>query len=430
MDAHAKLVQTFAEHDPDMFARRVENMEPREAAKVIDGLPHEAASRVVAKLAPDYAARVSERLSHEQARHFLKRLDEPTASAILLAMPAERREAVLTGLPEGEARRLREHMAYAPDTAGGMMTPRVMSLSVDLTVQEAITVIRKTPRERIFYLYVTDRENQLSGVLSMRELLLAGAREKIESILHRDVAAVPPYLDREEVARIMHQRGLQALPVVDAENRLLGAVSGERAIAAVQAEAFEDLQLMSGAGGDERALSPLRTLMRKRLPWLSLNLGTAFLAALMVGVFEDVIGKLTALAVLMPIVSAVSGNTGIQALSVVMRGLALREIGPGNRWRVVLKEGSGAFLNGVVIAALCGGAAWLWFGRPELAGVIALTMVINMLTAGCFGAAIPLILRAMGRDPAQSSSIFLTTVTDVVGFGSFLGLAAWLLKLY
>lgn len=430
MDAHSKLVQTFADHDPDTFARRLENMEPREAAKVIDGLAHEAASRVVAKLAPDYAARVTEQLPHEQAHHFLKRLDEPAASAILLAMPSERREAVLANLPEGEARRLREHMAYAPDTAGGMMSPRVMSLSIDLTVQEAITVIRKTPRERVFYLYVTDRENKLAGVLSMRELLLAGAREKIETMLHKDVATVPPYLDREEVTRIMHQRRLQALPVVDAEGRLLGVVSGERAIAAVQAEAFEDLQLMSGAGGDERALSPVRTLMRKRLPWLSLNLGTAFLAALMVGVFENVIGKLTALAVLMPIVSAVSGNTGIQALSVVMRGLALREIGQGNRWRVILKEGSGAFLNGLVIALLCGAVAWLWFGMPRLAGVIALTMVVNMMAAGIFGAAIPLTLRALGRDPAQSSSIFLTTVTDVVGFGSFLGLAGWLLGLY
>jgi magnesium transporter len=229
------------------------------------------------------------------------------------------------------------------------------------------------------------------------------------------------------VATLMRQGRFIALPVVDADGRLLGVIRHEQALATAQQEAFEDLQRLVGAGADERALSPVSVVVRKRLPWLYVNLLTAFVASAVVGLFEHTLARMSALAVLLPIVSGQGGNSGSQTLAVVIRGLALREILPGAVRRVLVKEVMAAAVNGTCVAAITGGAVYMWSGDLRLALVIGLAMIVNMLIAGLAGAAIPLVLRALKRDPAQSSSIFLTTVTDVVGFGAFLGLATALL---
>jgi magnesium transporter len=314
-------------------------------------------------------------------------------------------------------------MTYPPDTAGGMMEPRVTAIPVDLTVKAAITYLRKAPRQTLHYLYVTDSDGKLAGVLNMRELMLASPQDRIESLTHREILTVPETMTREEVVTLMRRHRFLALPVVDGEGRLVGIIKHDEALRASQLEAFEDLQKMVGAGGDERALSPVSTVVKRRLPWLYVNLLTAFLAAAVVGLFEGTIQKVTALAVLLPIVSGQGGNTGAQALAVVMRGLALREILAGMKRRVIVKEVIAGVLNGVAIAVVTGAAVWIWSRNYGLALVIFLAMIVNMAAAGLSGAAIPLILKALNKDPAQSSSIFLTTVTDCVGFASFLGFA-------
>jgi len=429
MEAVESLVRYFATSQPDEMARQLEGFESKEAAKVLDRLPTESGAAVLNRLNPAFASELLAWVTPAAAAGFLKHVPLKAASNVLLGADAKVRESVLAALPETRAGRLREQMAYAPETAGGIMIPRVLSLSIDLNVQEAITAVRKAPEESVYYLYVTDREGRLEGVLSMRKLLLAGPKEPVRDLLHREVVSVPVHMDREEVARIMDQKGFVALPVVDADGRLLGVVTHEEALDTVREEAFEDLQRMAGAGGDERALSPLGLVIRKRLPWLTLNLGTAFLGSAVVGLFEGVIAQMTALAVLMPVVSAVSGNTGVQALSVIIRGLAVREIAPGNRRRVLFKEALGGACNGAWVAIMAGLVAWAWFGRPGLGLVIGAAMILSMVAASLLGAAVPLVLRALGRDPAQSSSIFVTTLTDVIGFGSFLGLAGTLLDL-
>jgi magnesium transporter len=261
----------------------------------------------------------------------------------------------------------------------------------------------------------------------MRDLLLAEPSAPIATLVSHEVFTVPATMDREEVTTLMRQRGFLALPVVDEDDRLLGVVKYDRALDTAQQEAFEDLQKLVGAGGDERANSPVSVVVRKRLPWLYVNLLTAFLAAAVVGLFESTLAAVTALAVLLPIVSGQAGNSGAQTLAVVIRGLALREILPGSARRVVLKEMLAAFINGVAIAVVTAGAVWLWSRSTGISVVIGLAMVANMILGGVAGACIPLALRRLGRDPAQSSSIFLTTVTDTVGFASFLGLATVLL---
>ncbi len=262
MQAYEALIRSYAEAQPETFARQLEGLEHGEAAKVLEKLPPERAGRILERMNSSMGARVVEHVRREQAAALVRGLHPQAASALLRQMPVETREAVLERLPEPDARRLRDHLAYAPDTAGGMMTPGVLSLPVDLTVQEAIATLRKAPPETVFYLYVTGRDGKLVGVVGMRELLLAGPREPIASLVQGSVATVPAHTDREVVARIMDDRGLLALPVVDGASRLLGVVTHEQALEAAQEEAFEDLQKMAGAGGDERALSPLPTVVR------------------------------------------------------------------------------------------------------------------------------------------------------------------------
>jgi magnesium transporter len=234
------------------------------------------------------------------------------------------------------------------------------------------------------------------------------------------VNAIAP---REEVVDIIEQYQLTDLPVIDAEDRLIGAVRYRNLMAAAEDEATVAMQTMVGVSKDERALSNVSFAVRKRLPWLHINLATAFLAAAVVGLFENTIAQYTALAVLLPVVAGQSGNTGAQALAVTMRGLALREIRVRQWPRVVFKEASAGFWNGVAIAATTSLGVWIWSGSEGLAGIIGVSMILSMVIAGIFGAAIPMLLTAARQDPAQSSSIVLTTVTDVTGFFSFLGIA-------
>jgi magnesium transporter len=423
------LVRTFVEGHPQDAANALEEIDASEAVKILDKLSLRLAGLLMERLTPQKAGAVLEQLSPARTRELLAAMPPRHASLVLQHLDSDRREEALVTLPESRARELRELMHYPPETAGGMMEPRVASIPMDINVQAAISVLRKAPRQTLFYLYVRDRDGKLVGVLNMRNLLLASPRDTIETLMSREILGVPANTDREDVLKLMRRHRFLALPVVDDGGRLIGVVKHDEALRAGQLEAFEDLQKMVGAGGDERALSPVSTVVKRRLPWLYVNLLTAFAAAAVVGVFEGVIQKVTALAVLLPIVSGQGGNTGAQALAVVMRGIALREILSGSAKRVIVKEALAGLLNGVAIAIVTSAAVWVWSHNLGITLVIGLAMIVNMVVAGLSGSAIPIILRALNRDPAQSSSIFLTTVTDVVGFASFLGFAAIFMSL-
>jgi magnesium transporter len=417
------LVRSFVESNPRDAAQAFEQLGTDEAFRIIEKLPFRTEALVLERLTPIKGSGILERLDPERRRELLAVLPPRTASLLVQHLEESKREEILTHLPGKVGRQIRELMHYPPDTAGGMMEPRVTSIPVDLTVQAALTHFRKAPRQTLYYLYVTDRDGKLIGVLNMRDLLLASPRDQIESLVYKNILSVPVTMGRDEVVTLMRRHRFLALPVIDHEGRLMGVIRHDEALRAGQLEAFEDLQKMVGAGGDERALSPVKTVIKRRLPWLYVNLLTAFLAAAVVGLFEGTIQKVTALAVLLPIVSGQGGNTGAQALAVVMRGLALREIISGTAKRVIVKEALAGLFNGMAIAVGTAVAVWLWSRNYGLGLVIFLSMIVNMVAAGLSGAAIPLILRTLNRDPAQSSSIFLTTVTDCVGFASFLGFA-------
>ena len=417
------LVRSFVIQHPEDAARSLESLGASDAGEILRSLPPRSAGAVLERLAAEPAGAILGEIGPEATRDMLDHLPPRHAAAILHHVDDALRTATLAGLPAVRARQIRDLLVYPSHTAGGMMEPHVTSIAVDLTVGDAIDAIRRAPRQTLYYLYVTDREGRLAGVLNMRELLLAQPSDPVETMVHRDVVSVPATMDREELAALMTDRRFIALPVVDQDGRLLGIVKHDEVIEAVQEEAFGDLQKLSGAGEDERALSPVSTVVKKRLPWLLVNLATAFLASAVIGVFEGVIEKVTALAVLLPIVAGQGGNTGAQSLAVVIRGIALRELGSGASRRVILKETLAAMLNGLAVAVVTGACVFFWDGRIGLVLVIASAMVVNMTAAGFAGAGIPLLLRAAGRDPAQSASIFLTTVTDIVGFAAFLGFA-------
>jgi magnesium transporter len=305
------------------------------------------------------------------------------------------------------------------------MDPRITTFRPDAPVREVIRRLRTFRRRRVQDVFVIDVDDRLLGRVSMQEVVLAPPGTLLEQIM-RPVPSVPATASRDDVISQLERYRMGSLPVVDFDGRVLGVLREDELLAVAREEAASDAVAMVGAGRDVRALSPPLFAIRKRLPWLEVNLLTAFLAASVVGLFEDTIATFTALAVLLPVVAGQSGNTGAQALAVTMRGLALREVRLRHWPRVVVKEVLAGAGNGVAVALTTSIAVYFWSGSPGLAMVIGTSMVLSMTIAGLSGAAIPMILTALRQDPAQSSSIILTTVTDVAGFFSFLGIATLL----
>ncbi|MBI4115267.1 MAG: magnesium transporter [Candidatus Omnitrophica bacterium] len=424
--ASQTLVKTFFEKHPADAAQALEILPHEEARAILLNLSSDVASQTIEYLNPHVASLIFDDLTPEQAKSFMDNVSPKRMADILIDLPTERRSQFLQVLEASHRRTLETLLTYPPETAGGMMSPGVIALSKDLTVRDAIQNIRNLGKKKPFYyVYVTDTDNRLQGVLGMRDLILADPQTPIETLMMKEVVSVPAETDREEVVKLASKRRYLTMPVVDSEKRLLGIIHSEDLIEAAEEEASEDIQKMFGAGGDEEILSPVSFSLKKRLPWLHVNLATAFLAASVVGLFESTIARISALAVFLPVVAGQGGNTGAQTLAVVIRGLALGQLDKNVTRRVILKEAALGILNGVVVGLVTAAVAYLWHGNPYFGLVIGLAMIVNMAVATVSGAMIPIAMRAIGWDPAQSSSIILTTVTDVIGFASFLGFATF-----
>jgi magnesium transporter len=326
----------------------------------------------------------------------------------------------------GEVENLLE---YAERTAGRIMNPHVFAVREDMTVGEAITEIQSNRDvEMVFYLYVVDERRHLVGVVSLRRLLLVAPETPLTRIMTAELISVRVDMDQEEVARQVASYNLLAIPVVDEENKLVGVITVDDVIDVIKDEATEDIYRLAGVAGDERAFTPARESLRKRLPWLGVNLVTAFLAASVVALFEGTIERITALAVFMPIVAGMGGNAATQTLTVVVRGIALGELTWSNSRKALLKEAAVGIGNGLVLGLLAAAVAWGTRGNPVLGLVLCMAMIINMFVAATAGTLVPLGLRAANVDPALASSVFITTLTDVFGFFSFLGLATLFMR--
>lgn len=372
------------------------------------------------------ATNVLQQLQPDQAASIFAVMDPVKAALLLGSLAPELRETFLNTIEADLATELRDLMTYPAASAGRLMQPRAHSIPASLSVRQALNRLRRLPARDTAVLVITDNNEKLLGLVDLLDVVHASPDTRLATLLpDTRPVSVNALTPREEIIDLFSRYRLRLLPVVDIDDRLLGVIRQSTVIQAAQEEASTDMQAMVGVGRDERALSSPLFAVRKRLPWLNINLLTAFLAAAVVGIFENTIAQFTALAVLLPVVAGQSGNTGAQALAVIMRGLALREIRTRHWQRVLLKEVTAGALNGIAIAVVTGLGVLIWSKSIGLALVIGVAMVISMALAGLSGAAIPLILTQMKQDPAQSASIILTTVTDVVGFFSFLGLATF-----
>jgi magnesium transporter len=418
-----------------MLARRYVALYPDEVASVVETLPAADtvallrrvspadAAAVVGRLRPDAAADLFETLPEEEFRRLAPLLDPGRTASALARVDAARCASLLASLDPGPARELATLMAYPPDSAGGIMDPRVTTFRPDSTVRDAVKRIRRLGSKRISDVFLVDEDGGLIGAVPLQDLVAAEPGGRLVDLRAPQTVRVQAMAPRDEVIEVFEQSRAASVPVVDFDGHVLGVIRQAELVAAVQTEASADVQTMVGASKDERALSGISFAVRRRLPWLHVNLGTAFLAAAVVGLFEGTIARFTALAVLLPVVAGQSGNTGAQALAVTMRGLALREIRTTHWWRVALKEVGAGAVNGAAVALITGAAVYVWSGSIGLAGVIMTAMVLSMTIAGLAGASVPIVLERLGQDPAQASSIVLTTITDIIGFLSFLGLA-------
>ena len=419
------LVQKLFENDLSAAAGVLESMPEDEAAGALKSLPITLVARVVKVLQISYAAELLKEADDHMIIELTSHLDPQFLASIMMLLPQDARERMSKHISGKLKDQIRELLDYPEGSIGRTMTTDFVALKKNNRAEEAIEKIRSLAKRKYpsSYVYVVDEENRLIGVLNMRDLMLAAPEKTLDEISRKDFFALHCFTDRQDAANELAKRKFFAAPVVDSENHILGIVKAERMISGVQEEMTKDIQRMFGAGADERVFSTIIFSLKKRLPWLHINLATAFLAAGVVAMFEGIIAKLTILAVFLPVVAGQGGNAGAQSLAVVMRGIVMREIPKDKFFALVFKEGKIGAINGAVIGAVTALVAWIWYGNPFLGLVIGLGMLVNLLLAGLAGASIPLIMKKIGIDPAQSSSIILTTVTDVVGFIAFLGFA-------
>lgn len=423
-NASQALIRAFFRLHPGEAARALASTPVPEALELIETQVGDRAAQVFERLDPDRAVVLVENMEEALFRRLWAAMDEGVAASLLARLSPESRTERLAALPERLAAEMRELMSYPSGSAGQIMDSSVSVFNADETAEEALTRIRSFPERRIHDLCVVDDDGALSAVLTLQEVAVAQPGDRLVQLAQGPPVYVQAMSSREEVVELLEAHKLASLPVVGGVGgRLCGIIRHDALVDAARHEASDNLVTMVGAGKDERALSGPVLAVRKRLPWLQVNLGTAFLAAAAVALFEDTIARFTALAVFLPVVAGQAGNTGAQALAVTSRGLALREFRPRRWFHVARKELLAGFVNGVAIALVAALAAYLWSGTIGLPLVLAVSMVFSMSMASLSGALIPIVLTALGKDPAQSASIFLTTVTDVIGFVSFLGLA-------
>ncbi|MCB9556959.1 MAG: magnesium transporter [Deltaproteobacteria bacterium] len=407
-----EIAPLLAELSPsELRAVVIELCRHKRLADTLYALPGDLLGDVISHLDAQVLGDALRSLKLDEATRLLRRLDESLQARVLSAAEPH------------TAQQLGRLLRYPPDSAGGRMLPSFVAVKPQTTVGEAISTIRSAgPDTPLFYLYVVGEEQQIVGVASLSQLVRTADDVQIGEIMAREVVAVSPLADQEEVARLVVRRNILAVPVVE-DGKLLGLVTIDDVLEVLEQEATEDMYNMAGLSeGDRVFSSPQRSLL-KRLPWNALNLGTSLIAATVVGFFEGTIDKLVALAVFMPVVAGIGGNTGNQTLTVIIRGITLGELEFSSAWRAMIKEIVVGLSIGVLLGGATAGIAYLWKGNGMLGLVVGMAMVLNLCIAALVGTAIPLSLKRFGLDPALGGSILVTMFTDVFGFLCFLGLA-------
>ncbi len=430
--------EALVAHESDYLKQTIDKLHQSELGDLIEALQPDQRSDLVRQLGSDFdfsaltevddtiRAEIVESLPNEQIAQAVQELDSDDAVYILEDLDAEDQEAILAQLPFTERVRLRRSLDYPEETAGRRMQTEFVAVPPFWNVGQTIDYLRDDQNlpERFSQIFVVDPTFKLLGAVDLDQVLRTKRGVRIDDLKHETRHAIPATMDQEEAAREFEQYDLLSAAVVDENDRLVGVLTIDDVVDVIQQEAEEDLLRMGGVG-DEELSDSVRATSRSRVPWLLVNLVTAFLAASVINLFEDTIQQVVALAVLMPIVAGMGGNAASQTMTVTVRALATRDLDIYNAGRIIRREMGVGFINGLLFAVLIGSVSAFAFSAVDIGLLIAVAMIINMFAAALAGILIPLLLDKIGADPAVSSAVFVTAVTDIVGFFAFLGLATW-----
>ena len=414
------------------------DLHPAEVAFVLEALPGKEREAVWGLIdAARQADVLSEAEDSVRASHMLhmepqvlagiaNELDDDDAADMLQDLPAQVIEEVLQAMDQQERERLQIILAFPEDTAGGLMNTDAVTVRADVSLEVVTRYLRRRGEipQKTNRLFVVDRENRYQGQLRLADLLVNEPETPVEKLMTTELPGIPSSMSVREVARLFEQRDLISAPVVDEYGRLLGRITVDDVMDVIRDEGERSLMSMAGLGEEDDMFAPVLASSRRRAVWLGINLGTALLASWVIGLFEATIQEIVALAVLMPVVASMGGVAGSQTLTIIIRGMALGQVGASNIAALMMRELAVASVNSMCWAVVVGLVALIWFGNPGLGVVVGVAMVVNLLFAALAGASIPLLLRRLHIDPALAGGVILTTVTDVIGFVTFLGLGS------
>lgn len=406
--------------------------EPEVKQKIFGFLDPDLASEVLSLVSPLTQEELTQELSSAELGELVERLDSDDAADLLASLPEEQAQAVLDQVPEELSAEMARLLRYPPDTAGGIMQTEHVAVPEGTRVEQAIELVRSRSEDipDIHNVFVIDQGRRLVGVLPLRKLILALPHELVDRVMDRQVISARVDLDQEAVGQLFKKYDLVSVPVVDPQGVLLGRITVDDVVDVLEEEATEDIYKLAGLGGEDGVLDPAWRSIRRRLPWLALNLLTTTLSATVISFFEGTIEAVAIAAAFMTMVAAQGGNAGIQTLTVIVRGLALGEVSLIHTKRVLIKELLVSLGNGLALGAAAGLVAYLWKGEPLLGAVLALALMVNLVVAAFVGSMIPFTLRWLGIDPAIASNVMVTACTDICGFLSFLGILTFFLRFF
>ena len=422
----ARLVQDLKAPD---LADVIELLEPDERVALIQALGPDFDYEVLSELDETVRDQLSEALPNELLARAVTELDTDDAAYVIESLEESDKQEILAHLPSGERAAIERNLDYPEDTAGRLMQSDFVAVAPFWTVGNVIDHMRESDDlpDHFSEIFVVDPTFRVLGSLDLSRLLRTKRDIAVSTIMDKDRHMVLATEGQEELARQFQRYDLMSAPVVDENNRLVGVVTVDDVVEVIQDEAEEDMKALAGVGDESLADSVIETV-RSRVPWLIVNLGTAILASSVIKAFDATIEQMVALAVLMPIVASLGGNAGTQTMTVTVRALATNKLGPANARRVVTREGFVGVFNGLILSAIIASVVFVWFGSSKLGAVIGLAMIVNLIAAALAGILIPLAMDALDLDPAPASGVFVTCVTDIVGFFAFLGLASiWLM---
>ena len=424
LNENLNLWNEIAFLDPFDSADTLEEFEPKNASYLIEELPIDVSIKIFESLRPRAIIEIVDNLQELSIEKIFKEMDTEDVVDVFERSTVDEAEDLLEVLDKSTKLDINRRLAYPKDSVGRLMSEEVGKISTGLTIKEALKELKTLHEnvEDLIYVYSVDAENRLSGVLSFRELVFADENELIENIMIQNPTFISPSLDQEEAARLIRQYELLALPVVDKNNKLIGQATVSTALDVIQTEIAEDFSQSFGAGAEETIFTPLKRSVRMRLPWIAVNLALAFIVSILISQFEETIARDALLAALMPVVALVGGNSGAQSLAIVIRALARNDVSDARTFEVIGKQSLIGFINGLLIGTM----SFLLLsiiGLSTYALALSIAVFGNILIGNLFGASIPLILKKLKFDPALASNIFLTLITDIVGFAGFLGIA-------